>query len=386
MSKKFQFSSELERNNRLAMNTHLCEVVIISILCFLQACNGERSWVYAIVLSVIGFAPVIAERIFWKKNHETQAIYHLLAIGFAVYYTCLIFTATTSAIYAFVLPLVLVASIYNDIRYMLLINAGVVIENVLAVIIGATTGRLGYAGQDSAVIQILITVMIGIFALFLAKVSKANSDQKLQKLEESHLKSDELLKNISEMSEKMQTGINEIYNELAKLNEAGKATQSTMEDVSTGATDTANAVQSQLIQTEEIQKKVNVVDDAAGHITDSMKKTLDCLEAGSREMINLVSHVDDSVHNSENAAAKLQNLSSHIEQMHSIIGLIEDIASQTELLALNASIEAARAGEAGKGFAVVATEITKMASQTSNAIILLLSSRMSLLQFRKSYP
>ena len=111
MSKKFQFSSELERNNRLAMNTHLCEVVIISILCFLQAWNGERSWVYAIVISVIGFAPVIAERIFWKKNHETQAIYHLLAIGFAVYYTCLIFTATTSAIYAFVLPLDLVASI-----------------------------------------------------------------------------------------------------------------------------------------------------------------------------------------------------------------------------------------------------------------------------------
>ncbi|MDE7016923.1 MAG: chemotaxis protein, partial [Lachnospiraceae bacterium] len=62
-------------------------------------------------------------------------------------------------------------------------------------------------------------------------------------------------------------------------------------------------------------------------------------------------------------------LEAYMKNMQSIIDLITNVASQTSLLALNASIEAARAGEAGKGFAVVATEISNLANQTQSATV-----------------
>ena len=91
--------------------------------------------------------------------------------------------------------------------------------------------------------------------------------------------------------------------------------------------------------------------------TDSEKKPV---QANIDKMIVLKQRI-------QIIAELILELSEYIQQIGSIIGLVEDIAEQTNMLALNAAVEAARAGEHGKGFAVVAGEIRKLADESKQA-------------------
>ena len=256
---------------------------------------------------------------------------------------------------------------YHDVKAFVLINVGTVVENILVVFLGATQGGFGYLGQDAGFIQISVMILLCITSIYATISNQKNTDENIESITAAQDRTEATLREVMEMSSRMETSVADITAELNKLETAFDSTKTAMEEVSVGSGESAAAIQQQTAQTEAIQEKVNTVSEVAETIGNNMEHTIEILDAGKEEMTGLKEQAEDSARNSELAAQKLETLDHYMQEMHSIVEIISKIANQTSLLALNASIEAARAGEAGRGFSVVATEISGMATQTKDA-------------------
>ena len=361
--------TEASRNNLFVMMCHTVVVAVIILAYIVEVFKGKRSVPYILIVSLLGLVPVIAEHIFYRKNNETTAIKHLVGFGFAAFYLYLLFTATSQLTFTYVIILILAISAFNDKKFALEVNIGVVIANIIQIIIGAKTGTLGYVDLAGAEIQVILLIVVAGISIVLSHVLDLNSRQKLALISEQQKQSEELYNKTMETARIMTEDIENIYAKIEELLKTANITKNAMEEVTNGSTDTAEAVQRQLLQTQSIQQYLSEVDTAANAISEEMRLTKDEISSGKVNMGQMVTQVNESVDIGGEVARQLEALDGNIKEMYSIIEIISGITSRTSLLALNASIEAARAGDSGRGFAVVATQISEMASQTKSATV-----------------
>ncbi len=170
----------------------------------------------------------------------------------------------------------------------------------------------------------------------------------------------EMVQYLREQTRLTMEGINILGSSAAEI-------AATVSQLGATASRTSAAVTETITTIEQMKQAAKVSNDTAKNVADSAKQAVNISETGKKAAGDTAHRMNLIKEQMKSVGETVVRLSEHSQAIEQIIGAVQDLADQSNLLAVNASIEAARAGDQGKGFAVVAHEIKSLADQSRGA-------------------
>jgi len=361
--------SDRQLANKWVIICHAIICIIIFGAYMAEVVKGDRTITYACFIGALSLLPIIANIVVYKRDSASKAIQYIILVTYLIMYTIVMLTTTKQLPFAYIMPILVVVTIYSDMAYVCTFGGIAFAINVANVIYAAVT--TGIAKEDTADIEIRLfaTLLVAIFMAFATHVNKTLKNREMEAIEAESEKSKLLAETIMSTSDALIEQVNVTAEKMTVLGDSVMQIKDAMTEVSTGSTETAESVQEQLGQTESIQNFIGDVRETTDSMGQELENTTSLVNEGKDKMRSLAELVEKSSEANNNMISQMQELADLTKNMNTIIETITSIANSTGMLALNASIEAARAGEAGRGFAVVADEISGLANQTKSATV-----------------
>ncbi|KYH34551.1 methyl-accepting chemotaxis protein McpC [Clostridium tepidiprofundi DSM 19306] len=309
---------------------------------------------------------LLLSTVIYIKNNDTQKLIYTIEPLFAVAYLIILFFSNIRCAPLTIIPLVVGASIYLDVKRLIIPISTTIITNFIWIFVNKNDLHVIEDAPTQSVVMILFCVII-------YSITKISEKKKLEAIKEkiatekATKKQQDMLNDIINIIKVIHENSNNVNDIFEKIQVSSTMISSAIEEIAAGASNTANEIQTQTSALLDIEDKINhtVV------ISDSMKESAISNAKSIDQALKIVENLSNTseqvkVKNKQVYASSVK-LTKATDNIRNITEMITNIAEQTNLLALNAAIEAARAGENGRGFAVVAEEVRKLAEESKNS-------------------